>query len=131
MIDLKNTSANMMLVDTVLSTFCIMDDKLKSGHLGLFLSLIELVFLPTNCYGGKLLPRQENHRAEIGGLESYQLFTFGEQKAICPFSIFFLLPIELEGEKTKGDNALLTGSEEQGHDQADRFEMNKYVGLFV
>lgn len=40
MIDLKNTSVNMMLINIALSTFCTVDDKLKSGHLGLFLSLM-------------------------------------------------------------------------------------------
>lgn len=42
MIDLKNISANMNLIKVVLTTSCIMVDKLESGHLGLFLSITEL-----------------------------------------------------------------------------------------
>lgn len=75
MIDLK-ISAN-TFIDIVLTVFCTMDDKIKSGHLGVFLYIIESAILSTiKLLLGKLLLKQDNHRAEVGGLESYQHSTF-------------------------------------------------------
>lgn len=79
----------MMLIDIVLHTFCTMDDKLTSGHLGLSPPYYMISRVSASkLLLGNLLLRQENHRAEVGGLESYQLLPFGEQEAVCPFLYF-------------------------------------------
>lgn len=93
MIDLKNISANVMLINIVLSTFCIMDDKLKYGHLDLFLSCIELSRVSISTLLLKTVTKvvtkpRKNRGAEVGGLESYHLLIFGEQKDTCPFPCF-------------------------------------------
>lgn len=79
----------MNLIKVVLTTFCIMVDKLESGHLGVFLSIIELAWISTsNLLLGKLLSRQENHKAEIGAFESYQAFNFQGTESSLSFSLF-------------------------------------------
>lgn len=120
MIDLKNISAN-TFIDIVLTVFCTMDDKIKSGHLGVFLSIIESAILSTiQLLLGKLLLKQDNHRAEVGGLESNQRLTFGEQKAIFPSPyFFFLIPIRIGGEKDKGWQCFVKWQRGTQHEQGD------------
>lgn len=114
MSNLKNTSVNMMLINIVLHTFCTKNVKLKSGHLGPPPHYIISRVSTSKLFLGNLLLRQKNHGAEVGGLGSYQLLAFGEQKALVLFSVFFPIPVRTRGGKTKGDGALVNGSEEQG-----------------